>query len=177
MFEFNVLSELTAGDNSFPLFINNYFFFQNSTVQGVGIEFTDPRSYQYSGSGDDDVSDDTENGEDDTEDTAEPTVKTSDNIADENTTAKKKNNGTDTNENSVRKNSHYWKETSRRIMKGKNERRVQLLVYFDDPAQYKRNKERRKNSISLRKAWEKLKHRYQSWYLTSNFNEVSQLKT
>ena len=120
-------------------------------MQGDGIEYTDPRNYEYSGSGDSDASDDTETGGDDDSD---------DDLSKIN--IENKQNVTVENNETLRKDSKFWKETSKLIMKGKgkNDRNVQTGVYFDDQ---KHNE--------LKKAWSDLLRRYQEWYDSSKYSK------
>ena len=64
---------------------------------------------------------------------------------------------------------NYWKEHAKKINKGKQT--VQLLVFFDDPTQYKKNKLKQQKQITkpVLTAWEKIKQEYQRWYRSSRY--------
>lgn len=81
------------------------------------------------------------------------------------------------NETALRKDSKFWKETSKIIMKGKNDRNVQTGVYFDDLRGKKRKEKRNKHqnhnedTEKLKKAWSELQKRYQQWYDSSKYSK------
>lgn len=141
------------------------FFLIICTVQGEGIEFIEPRNYEYSGSGGyGEIPDDTEtDGEDD-----------DDGIINKNNVNKKDKNSSNgkngKKENSVRKDSKFWKQTSKLILKGRNDQRVQgRIVYFDDHQQRLKKKKEQEEIAKLEHAWNKLKTRYQRWYESSKY--------
>lgn len=65
----------------------------------------------------------------------------------------------------------FWKENAKKM----SWKHVPLLVYFDDPKQYKKNKLKEKNktvSKPVQKAWENLKKEYQNWFKSSKYYAV-----
>ena len=162
----NIIRSVKYTNNS----INRSYF--SFAVQGEGVEFTDPRNYEYSGSGGHgEVPDDTEaDGEDDDN---------SDDVINKNDVTKKDKNSSSSNtnkkkndkkQNSVRRDSKFWKQTSKLILKGKNDRRVQgMIVYFDDHEQRLKKKKQEEEIAKLENAWNKLKIRYQKWYESSKY--------
>ena len=146
-------------------------------VQGEGIEFTDPRNTQEFGSGSAEngqVPDDTEiDGEDDDDDddvTKNDVIKKNDGGEEATTVTKTKTKVEKSIEtNSVKKDSKFWKQTSKLINRGKNERgKVQNIVYFDDQKASKKKKQK-EDEKRLEKAWQALKMRYQKWYENSKY--------
>ncbi|XP_066914262.1 uncharacterized protein [Clytia hemisphaerica] len=148
-------------------------------VQGEGIEFTDPRNIQEFGSGSAEngqVPDDTEtDGEDDDDDDDNKDDIIKNDIIKKNDGSKEATTITKTKveksieTNSVKKDSKFWKKTSKLINRGKNERgKVQNIVYFDDQKASKKRKQK-EDEKRLQKAWQALKMRYQKWYENSKY--------
>lgn len=147
-------------------------FFFVFTVQGEGVEFTDPRNYEYSGSGGNgEIPDDTESdGEDDESDDVINKNDVSKKNKNSSTTTSSDNKKNDKKENSVRRDSKFWKQTSKLILKGQNDRRVQgMIVYFDDHQQRLKKQKEQEDIAKLERAWNKLKTRYQRWYESSKY--------
>lgn len=122
-------------------------------VQGEGIEYTDPQKYDYS-SGSGDYTDDSEGGdqnEDGTIDSNENSIKNPVN-------------------NDVSKTIKFWRQNAAKIQNGKSSN-IQLLVFFDDPQQYKKNKQKEKQKVSnkLKSEWQKLTDQYSRWYRSSKY--------